>query len=137
MFGSLRNNIGIARNSTGSNLHSMHKIESRETSNRKYLSKTILACRERQAKNNTICTDYINVDCHQKLLFRYRWLLKPGMRIILLRSEILFQKKIYLLMRISALCFVNGALTFVASLWLLSFIFIYIIFDINSRTSSV
>jgi len=28
----------------------MHKIESRETSNRKYLSKTILACRERQAK---------------------------------------------------------------------------------------
>jgi len=33
-------------------LHSMHKIESRETSNRKYLSKTILACRERQANNN-------------------------------------------------------------------------------------
>jgi len=28
----------------------MHKIESRETSDRKYLSKTILACRERQAK---------------------------------------------------------------------------------------
>jgi len=28
----------------------MHKIESRETSNRKYLSKTILACRSRQAK---------------------------------------------------------------------------------------
>jgi len=28
----------------------MHKLESRETSNRKYLSKTILACRERQAK---------------------------------------------------------------------------------------
>jgi len=28
----------------------MHKVESRETSNRKYLSKTILACRERQAK---------------------------------------------------------------------------------------
>jgi len=27
----------------------MHKIESREISNRKYLSKTILACRERQA----------------------------------------------------------------------------------------
>ena len=30
---------------------SMHKTESRETSNRKYLSKTILACRERQANN--------------------------------------------------------------------------------------
>jgi len=30
----------------------MHKIESRETSNRKYLSKTILACRKRQAKNS-------------------------------------------------------------------------------------
>ena len=29
---------------------SMHKIESRENSNRKYHSKTILACRERQAK---------------------------------------------------------------------------------------
>jgi len=29
----------------------MHKIESRVISNRKYLSKTILACRERQAKN--------------------------------------------------------------------------------------
>jgi len=29
----------------------MHKIECREISNRKYLSKTILACRERQAKN--------------------------------------------------------------------------------------
>jgi len=29
----------------------MHKIESREISNRKYLSKTILACRKRQAKN--------------------------------------------------------------------------------------
>jgi len=28
----------------------MHKVVSRETSNRKYLSKTILACRERQAK---------------------------------------------------------------------------------------
>jgi len=28
----------------------MHKVESGETSNRKYLSKTILACRERQAK---------------------------------------------------------------------------------------
>jgi len=27
----------------------MHKIESREISNRKYLSKTILACRERKA----------------------------------------------------------------------------------------
>jgi len=27
----------------------MHKIERREISNRKYLSKTILACRERQA----------------------------------------------------------------------------------------
>ena len=30
---------------------SMHIIESRGISNRKYLSKTILACRERQAKN--------------------------------------------------------------------------------------
>ena len=30
---------------------SMHKIESREISNRTYLSKTILACREQQAKN--------------------------------------------------------------------------------------
>ena len=39
-------------------LHSMHKIESRETSNRKYLSKTILACREQQAKNLT-CSLYI------------------------------------------------------------------------------
>jgi len=29
---------------------SMHKKESREISNRKYLSKTILACRSRQAK---------------------------------------------------------------------------------------
>jgi len=29
----------------------MHKIESREISNRKYLPKTILACRERQAYN--------------------------------------------------------------------------------------
>jgi len=29
----------------------MHKTESRDISNRKYLSKTILACRERQAKN--------------------------------------------------------------------------------------
>jgi len=28
----------------------MHKIESRDISNRKSLSKTILACRERQAK---------------------------------------------------------------------------------------
>jgi len=28
----------------------MHKIESRDFTNRKYLSKTILACRERQAK---------------------------------------------------------------------------------------
>jgi len=52
MFGSLRNNIGIARNSTGSHLRGMHKIESRETLNRKYLSKTILACRERQAKKS-------------------------------------------------------------------------------------
>ena len=33
---------------------SMHKIESRESSNRKYLSKTILACRERQAKKGSI-----------------------------------------------------------------------------------
>jgi len=31
---------------------SMHKIESRDISNREYLSKTILACRERQAKNH-------------------------------------------------------------------------------------
>jgi len=29
---------------------SMHRTESRDISNRKYLSKTILACRERQAK---------------------------------------------------------------------------------------
>ena len=29
----------------------MQQVESRETSNRKYFSKTILACRERQAKN--------------------------------------------------------------------------------------
>jgi len=29
----------------------MHRIESMETSNRKYLSKTILACRELRAKN--------------------------------------------------------------------------------------
>ena len=42
MFGSLRNNIGIARISTGSQsiqAISMHKIESREISNRKYISK--------------------------------------------------------------------------------------------------
>jgi len=32
----------------------MHKIESREISNRKYLSKTILACRSRQAKNTLV-----------------------------------------------------------------------------------
>jgi len=54
MFGSLRNNIGIAQNSTGSMISiraiSMHKIESKEISNRKYLSKKILACRLRQAK---------------------------------------------------------------------------------------
>jgi len=31
----------------------MHKVKSRETSNRKYLSKTILACRERQAKKTS------------------------------------------------------------------------------------
>jgi len=34
----------------------MHKIESREIPNRKYLSKTILACRERQAKKSNIKT---------------------------------------------------------------------------------
>ena len=51
MFGSLRNNIGIARNSTGSHLHSMHKIESRETSNRKYLSKTILNGKPKKSLN--------------------------------------------------------------------------------------
>ena len=33
---------------------SMHKIESRESSNRKYLSKTILACCERQAKHKGV-----------------------------------------------------------------------------------
>jgi len=33
---------------------SMHKIESREISNRIYLSKTILACRERQANKTRI-----------------------------------------------------------------------------------
>jgi len=32
----------------------MHKIQSREISNRKYLSKTILACRERQANKNKL-----------------------------------------------------------------------------------
>jgi len=32
----------------------MHKIESRKTSNRKYLSKTILACRERASQKVTI-----------------------------------------------------------------------------------
>jgi len=32
----------------------MHKIESREISNRKYLSKTILACRERHAKKGEV-----------------------------------------------------------------------------------
>jgi len=62
MFGSLRNNIGIARNSTGSHLRaiSMHKIESKEISNRKYISKTILTCRERQANNATFLYDKEN-----------------------------------------------------------------------------
>jgi len=53
MFGSLRNNIGIAETRLvpiSIRAISMHKIESGEISNRKYLSKTILACRELQAK---------------------------------------------------------------------------------------
>jgi len=40
----------------------------------------------------------------------YRWLLKPGVRIILLRSEIVFQKNISLNTHISALGLVNGTL---------------------------
>ena len=59
MFGILRNNIGIARTRLvpiSIWAISMHKIESREILNRKYLSKTILACRERQAKKaDTFC----------------------------------------------------------------------------------
>jgi len=54
MFGSLRKYIGIARTRLvpiSIRAISMHKIESREISNRKYLSKTILACGEMQAKN--------------------------------------------------------------------------------------
>ena len=71
MFGCLRNSIGIARNSSvvyvtvSESLVTrlvlisvaciqLNKIESRETSNRKYLSKSILACRERQANNSHV-----------------------------------------------------------------------------------
>ena len=39
----------------------MHKVESRETSNQKYLSKTILACRERQAKNTNFLKLFIHL----------------------------------------------------------------------------
>jgi len=42
------------RTGAGRRLISMHKIESREISKRKYLSKTILACRERQANKRQL-----------------------------------------------------------------------------------
>ena len=55
MFGSLHNNISESPETQLVPISireiSMLKIESRDISNRKYLSKTILACRERQAKN--------------------------------------------------------------------------------------
>ena len=54
LFGSLRmisNSPETRLVSISVRANSMHRTESRDISNRKYLSKTILACRERQAKN--------------------------------------------------------------------------------------
>ena len=57
----------------------MHKIESRDTSNRKYLSKTILACRERQAKK-PFCK--LACRCLKETSLDFLWLKDPSLPFI-------------------------------------------------------